>query len=69
MQRKKENKNLTDKQIKFFDNMRKLSDVQVKAIKVFYATGRYSMRDLGAKFGVSRQTILAIVHERLRYSK
>lgn len=60
---------LTDKLKAHFESQRKLTDLQVKAIKVLYSSGRYSMRDLGAKYGVSRQTILNIVNERARYAK
>lgn len=55
---------MTDRQFEHFNQIRKLTDLQVKAIRVLYSAGRYSMRTLGAKYGVSRQTILNVVKER-----
>lgn len=58
---------ITEKQKANFENQRKLTDFEVKAIKHLYSTGKYSMRDLGAKYNVSRQTICDIVREKTRY--
>lgn len=66
---KRELKQVTEKQKANFEKQRKLTDFEVKAIKHLYNTGKYSMRDLGAKYNVSRQTICDIVRENTRYSR
>lgn len=55
---------MTDKQFEYFKRVRKLTDLQAKAIRFLYGTGKYSMRSLGAKYGVSRQTILNVLKEK-----
>lgn len=60
---------MTIKQRQQIERQRKLTDFDVKKIKYLYNTGNYSMRDLGKRYNVSRQTILNIVNERLRYAK
>lgn len=55
---------MTDKQIEYLKQTRKLTDLQVKAIKVLYGSGKYSMRDLATRYNVSRQTILNVVKGR-----
>lgn len=44
------------------DRRRKLSTVQKQEIKELYSTGKYSLRKLALRFGVSKKTILLIVN-------
>lgn len=48
-----------------YDNRRKLSDDQIRAIKLLKEDG-YSYRQLAAMFGVSKRSIQNIIHPQLR---
>jgi len=43
----------------------KLTEEQVKEIRRLYATGKFSQRDIGNKFGVTNQQICYIVNRRV----
>lgn len=44
------------------DRRRKLLDDDKEAIRILYATGKYSLRTLANDFGVSKKTVLLIVN-------
>lgn len=45
-----------------YDRRRKLSKDDKQEIKSLYETGKYSLRELGRRFGVTHKTILLIVN-------
>ena len=60
---------MTDKQRQYYERARKLTDLDVKAIKVLYNTGKYSQRTLAKKYGICLRTLQQVLNGRTYKNK